>query len=152
MALFDSGEEHPAHKMRRYVITGLAFVALVAAFCWYLLRFHAEKNTVRHFLNAVAAGKMDEAYHIWKPSDAYSYKDFLEDWGAQSYYGPVKSYRVEDAQEIRRGSNPVSGVVVTVELSPYDAFPSDTDAAKQSKTKEVRLWVEFKDQSISFPP
>lgn len=152
MGLFDGAEEHPAHKLRRYIITGLVFVALVVGFCWYLLRFHAEKNTVRHFLNAVAANKMDEAYHVWKPTDAYSFKDFLEDWGDQSYYGPVKSYRIEDAQELKRGSNPVSGVVVTVELSPYETFPSESDAAKQSKTKEVRLWVEFKDQSISFPP
>ena len=152
MGLFDGGEEHPAHKMRRYIITGLVFIVLVVGFCWYLLRFHKEKNTVRHFLNAVDAGKMEEAYHIWKPTDVYTYKDFLEDWGEQSYYGPVRSYRIEDAQEVRRGSNPVSGVVVTIEVSPYSPFPSESEAAKQSKTKEVRLWVEFKDQSLSFPP
>lgn len=152
MALFDGGEEHPAHKVRRYIITGLVFVALVVGFCWYLLRFHKEKNTVRHFLDAVAAGKMEEAYRIWKPAETYSYNDFLEDWGEQSYYGPVKSYRIEDAQEIKRGSNPVSGVVIAVELSPYSPFPAESDVGKQVKTKEVRLWVEFKDQSISFPP
>lgn len=152
MGLFDGGEEHPAHKVRRYIITALVFVALVAAFCWYLLRFHKEKITISHFFNAVVTGKMEEAYRIWKPSETYSYKDFLEDWGEQSYYGPVKSYHIDDAQELKRGSNPVSGVVVTVELSPYDTFPAENDAAKQIKTKEVRLWVEFKDQSISFPP
>lgn len=152
MGLFDSGEEHPAHKIRRYIITGVAFVLLVAAFCWYLLRFHAEKITVSHFLNDVAAGKMDDAYHIWKPSDTYSFKDFLEDWGQDSYYGPVKSYRIEDAQEMKRGSNVATGVVVTVELSPYDKFPAESDGAKQGKTKEVHLWVEFKDQSIGFAP
>jgi hypothetical protein len=45
-----------------------------------------------------------------------------------------------------------SGVVATVELSPYQPFPQDNDAAKQSKTKEVKIWVEFKDQSLGFPP
>jgi len=152
VALFDSGEEHPTNRIRRYIITGIVFVVLVVSFCWYLLRFHAEKNTVRRFLNAVVAEKMNDAYHIWKPSDTYSYRDFVEDWGKESYYGPVKSYRIEDAQEIRRGSITASGVVVTVELSPYDPFPAESDAAKQSKTKEVHLWIEFKDQSIGFAP
>ena len=68
MGLFDSTEEHPPAKVRRYVITGLAFVLLVVLGCWYLLRYHAEKNAVRQFLNTVAAGKMDDAYRIWKPS------------------------------------------------------------------------------------
>lgn len=152
MGLLDSTEEHPSHKLRRYIISGLAFVALVAAFCWYSFRFHAEKNTVRHFFNTVAAGNMEEAYRIWKPSETYSFKDFLEDWGTKSYYGPVKSYRIEDAQEIKRGSKPSSGVVVTVEVSPFQPFPASGDDAKQSKVKEVHLWVEFKDHSISFAP
>jgi hypothetical protein len=45
-----------------------------------------------------------------------------------------------------------SGVVATIEVSPYAPFPDDHDAAKQSKTKEVRIWVQFKDQSLGFPP
>jgi hypothetical protein len=152
VGIFDSTEEHPPAKIRRYIITGIAFVALVAGGCWYLLRYHTEKNTVRHFLNAVAAGNMEEAYGIWKPVPTYSFKDFLDDWGPEGYYGPVKSFHVEGAEEIKRGSQPVSGVVITVEVSPYTPFPGNDDVAKQSKTKEVHLWVEFKDLSISFPP
>jgi hypothetical protein len=152
VGIFDSTEEHPQAKIRRYIITGIAFVALVAGGCWYLLRYHTEKNSVRQFLNAVAAGNMEEAYRIWKPVPTYSFKDFLDDWGPEGYYGPVKSFHMESAEEIKRGSQPVSGVVITVELSPYTPFPGNDDVAKQNKTKEVHLWVEFKDQSISFPP
>lgn len=152
MGLFDSTEEHPPAKLRRYIISGLVFAVLVVLFCWWLLRFHAEKNTVRHFMDAVAAGKMEDAYRMWTPLATYSFQDFLEDWGPNSYYGPVRSYRIESAQEIKRGSESPSGVVVTVEVSPYQPFPDSNDAARQSKTKEVRLWVEFRDQSISFPP
>jgi hypothetical protein len=148
LGLFDSTEEHPPSKIRRYIITCIAFVILVGLGCWYLLRYHTEKNTIRNFLITVAAGKMDEAYRIWKPSPTYSFKDFTEDWGPDSYYGPVKSFRIEDTQHPTNGT----GVVVVVEVSPYEPFPANDDFAKQSKTKEVRLWVEFKDQSISYPP
>ena len=152
MGLFDSTEEHPPAKVRRYIITGFVFVILVALGCWYLLRYHAEKSAARHFLNTVAAGKMDEAYRIWKPSGSYSLKDFNDDWGDKSFYGPVKSFRIERADEIKCGVGAPTGAVVTVKLSPYDTFPSDSDDEKQSKTKEVRLWIQYDDQSFSFPP
>ena len=148
MGIFDSTDEHPPAKIRRYIITGVAFVLLVAGGCWYLLRYHTEKTTINHFLSTVAAGNMEEAYEIWKPSPTNSLKDFLEDWGPQGYYGPVKSYQIEDMVQLKGGS----GVVVIVDVSPYQPFPEDKDFAKASKTQEVHLWVEFKDQSISFQP
>lgn len=152
MSIFDSSEEHPPAKIRRYIITGLAFVLLVAGGCWYLLRYHTERNTVRQFLEAIVAGSMEQAYRMCNPSPSYSFKDFLEDWGEQGYYGPVKTYRIESAEELKRGPEPPSGVNITVEVSPYSPFPPNNDVAKQSKTKEVRLRVEYKDHSIGFAP
>lgn len=153
MGLFDSTEEHPPAKMRRYIITGLVFIAIIVSYGAYLLRFHTEEKTVRHFMDTVVAGNMDEAYRIWKPTETYSSKDFLEDWGPDGYYGPIKSYRVEHMERLPNASGGASsGVVATIEISPYQPFPDDHDAAKQSKTKEVRIWVEFKDQSLGFPP
>jgi hypothetical protein len=64
----------------------------------------------------------------------------------------VKSFRIVNADEIKHGSDSPSGVVVTAEVSPYDTFPSRGDKAKESKIKEVRLWVQFKDQSLGYPP
>jgi hypothetical protein len=152
VSIFDSGEEHPPAKIRRYIITGLAFVLLVAGGCWYLLRFHTEKQIVRQFLDAVITGNIQQAYQMYNPGPAYSFKDFLEDWGEQGYYGPVKSYRIESAEELKRGPEAPSGVNITVEVSPFAPFPADNDVAKQSKTKEVRLRVEYKDHSIGFAP
>ena len=57
-----------------------------------------------------------------------------------------------DAQEIKQGPERPSGTVITVELSPFAPFPSAHDVLKQSKTKEVRLQVEYKDQSLGFAP
>jgi hypothetical protein len=79
----------------------------------------------------------------------YSYKDFMEDWGPAGYYGPVKSYRVESASEPDKSG---SGIIVTVEVSPFQPFPNDNEVEKSSKTKEVKMWVESKDKSISISP
>jgi hypothetical protein len=149
LGLLDSTDEHPQSKLRRYLITTLVFILLVILGIWYLMRFHQEKLTVRHFLDTVVAGNMEQAYRIWKPQPSYSFKDFMDDWGPEGYYGPVKSYHFEDAERPKGGS---SGVIIVVEVSPYDPFPAANDEIRQSKTKEARLWVEFRDQSMSYPP
>lgn len=148
MGLFDDTSEHPPSKVRRYIITSVVFIALVAFGIWHLLRYHSEKLLVKDFLNTVVAGQSEEAYRKWKPEPGYSYKDFLEDWGPDGYYGPVKSFKFEDVEHLRGGS----GVVVVVLVSPYQPFPAPDDAAEQSKTKEVKIWVEFKDHSLAFAP
>ncbi|MGD0543365.1 MAG: hypothetical protein ABSB65_03045 [Candidatus Acidiferrales bacterium] len=153
MGLFDSTEEHPPSKVLRYIITGVVFIVLIVLFAAYELRFHTEEKTIRYFMDAVVAGKMDEAFRIWKPAESYSFKDFLEDWGPDGYYGPIKSYHLEHMERLPDASGGASsGVVATIELSPYQPFPGDNDAAKQSKTKEVKIWVEFRNQSLGFPP
>lgn len=149
MGLLDSSEEHPTSKLRRYLITTVVFIVLGGGGLWWLLRYHAEKTAVYHFLNTVVAGKMEQAYGMWSPSPSYSLKDFVSDWGPDGYYGPVKSFNIKDTYRPPNGS---SGVVVIVEVSPYQTFPEKDDALRQSKTKEVRLWVQFKDLSVQFPP
>src|SRR5713101_2880113 len=34
------------------------------------------------------------------------------------------------------------GIIVVVEVSPYQPFPDDSDVAKSRRTREVRIWVE----------
>jgi hypothetical protein len=149
LGLLDSTSEHPPSRIRRYIITTIIFVGLLVGGVWWLLRFHAEKVTVKHFLDTVEAGNMQEAYRIWKPLPSYTFKDFMEDWGPDGYYGPVKSSHFEDAERPKGGS---SGVIIVCEVSPFSPFPDANDGVKQARTKEVRIWVEFKDQSMSFPP
>lgn len=149
MGLFDSTSEEPRSRLRRYLISILALVLLVTVSTWYLFRFHGEKKAVEQFFDALAAGNTERAYQIWKPQTSYSYKDFLEDWGPAGYYGPVKSYHIEDAQKPKEEA---SGVIVIVELSPYQPFPADNDPEKNRRTREVRIWVETKDKSLGFPP
>ena len=148
MALFETVEEPKHLKHRRLLIIGICVVVLGAGVLWWLLRGHAERVTVRNFMDAVVAGNMQEAYKIWKPSPSYTFKDFQDDWGPSGYYGPVRSFNVKDSSHPKMAS----AEEIVVELSPYQPFPAKDDMLKQSKTKEVRLWVEEKDQSISFPP
>ena len=148
MGLLDASDEEPKSKLRRWMVTGIVFALLMSFGVWWLLRFHAEKNTVEQFLQAVIADDLQKAYQIWKPSGSYSYKDFVDDWSTSGYYGPIKSYQIETAQQ----GKGASGVTVVVELSPFDSFPDKDDKVKNYRTKEVRLWVESRDMSMVFAP
>jgi len=149
VGLLDADQQPPPSKLPRYIIGSLVFALLMTAALWWMFRFHTEKKTVDSFLQAVVAGEMQKAYEIWKPQGRYPFQDFLEDWGEKGYYGPVKSYRIVTAQRPRTGG---SGIIVVVELSPYERFPDDDDIEKHRHTKEVRIWVERSDQSLGFPP
>ncbi len=149
MALFDGRtSEEPNSKRLRYAVSGVALVILVVFGTWYFfLRFISEKHTVEHFMDAVVAQDFQRAFQIWKSHGSYTYQDFLADWGLDGYYGPIKSYRIESASLPPNGG---SGVVVVVEVSPFAPFPENNDP-RSGRNKEIRLWVERSDQSLSFP-
>jgi uncharacterized protein YfiM (DUF2279 family) len=149
VGILDTGAEEPKSKALRYVVSGIALALLLAAGLWYLLRYTTEKHTVERFMNAVVAGDSQQAYRIWHAHPGFSYQDFISFWGPNGYYSPIKSYRMESAEVPPKGG---SGVVVTVELSAYNPFPKPEDTIKFAQNREVQLWVERSDQSLSFPP
>ena len=148
MGLLDADHEEPKSKLLRYVISGVAFLILVAVGLWFVFRYEPEKRVVEHFMDADIAGNLQQAYQIWQPHPSYPYAQFVGDWGPDGYYGPILSYRLESATEPPNGG---SGVIVTVEISPYAPYPDASDP-KSSRTKEVQIWVERSDKSLSFPP
>jgi hypothetical protein len=162
MALFDTIEQKPPSKVRRYfytavgvIVTIVVFVAAFPSYLWYPFVYYREERTVRQFLAQVIAGNSQQAYQIWKPSESYTFARFNEDWGPYGYYGPVKSYRMERPEHIKGGAIADKGAQaadVIVDVSPDQPFPADDDVAKQHRVKQVHLWVEFDDQAISFPP
>ncbi|MGB6429408.1 MAG: hypothetical protein WBF06_02400 [Candidatus Acidiferrales bacterium] len=147
MGLLDADHQKPPSKRLRYVVSGLALLILVGIGLWFAFRYEPEKRVVENFMNAVVAGNFQQAYQIWHPHSSYPYGEFLEDWGTQGYYGPILSYHVESATEPDGGS----GVIVTVEVSPFSPYP-DANDPKSGRTKEVQIWVERSDKSLSFPP
>jgi hypothetical protein len=138
----------PRAKSRPLTWVVVALVAAVALSLLWSFRYYAEKKAAGHFFEAVAAGDMNRAYQIWKPGPNYAMQDFLADWGPNGYYGPVKSFEIGEANAPRGGS----GVIVSVKVSPYAPFPSANDAEKSRRTRTVRIWVETKDKSLTFPP
>jgi hypothetical protein len=149
VGLLDSSAEEPKSKALRYIISGVVLVLLIAAGLAYVLRYTSEKHTVEHFMDAVIAGDSQRAFQIWHPHPGFSYQDFVSFWGPNGYYSPIKSYRIETAEVPPKGG---SGVVVVIEISGYAPFPKPDDAVKFAQNREVELWVERSDQSLSFPP
>jgi hypothetical protein len=150
VSLLEERAEEPKSKRLRYAVTAVALVLLLGFWLWRSMRYSSEEHTVDHFMDAVAAGNFQLAYQIWKPHQgtSYTFQDFLADWGDKGYYGPLKSYRRESAAEPRNGG---SGVIVTIEISPYHPFPANSDP-QSGRNREVKLWVERSDLSMSFPP
>ena len=149
MDLLNANAEEPRSKALRYIVSGIALVLLVAAGLSYLLRYSTEKHTVARFMNAVVGGDSQQAYQIWHPHASFSYQDFVSFWGPKGYYSPIKSYRIKDAEMPPQGG---SGVVVIIEVSGYNPFPKPEETVKFAQNREVALWVERSDQSLSFPP
>ena len=147
MGLLDGNAGPPPSKIPRYSAISLATALALATILFFTLRFRTEKATARQFLSEVVAGDFQSAYRTWKPSSGYSFQDFMADWGPKGEYGPVKSFELRSA----RRPGDASGVVVTVEVSAYSPFPDPSDA-KSRNNKEVRLWIESSDQSMSYAP
>ena len=149
VGILDYGAEEPQSKALRYVVSGVALALFIAGSMWYFLRFSAEKGTVNRFMKAVIEENTQQAYQIWHPHPSFSYPDFVGFWGPNGYYSPIKSFRIETADVPPKGG---SGVVVTVEISGYVPFPKPEDTVKFAQNREVQIWVERSDQSLSFPP
>jgi len=148
VGLLDSSEE-PRSRRLRYAVTTVAFIILLGFGIWFFfLRFISEKRTVGRFMEAVVAQDFQRAFQIWKPHGTYSYPDFMSDWSRTGYYGPILSYRIESAGPPHNGG---SGVIVVVEVSPFSPFPPNQDP-QSARNREVSLWVERSDGSMSFPP
>jgi hypothetical protein len=147
LGLLDGDAGPLPSKLPRYLILGAALFFAVSLPVYLLLRFRTEKATARLFLSQVQAGDYQSAYRTWKPASSYSFEDFLRDWGPNGEYGPVKSY---DLLSAKSPSN-ASGVIVTVAVSAFSPFPDAGDPNRRN-VKEVRLWVEHRDQSISYAP
>lgn len=141
-------KKRPMSKTTRYVIGGIVLAAVAFLIVWYPLhlRFYKERKTVELFMNEVAAGDLQAAYHTWKPSPSYTFQNFLDDWGPNNGTAPIKSHKIESEHGVKHAST----AEIVVEVSANRPFPPKIN--ENSRTREITLWVDPKDKSISFPP
>ncbi|MDD5544249.1 MAG: hypothetical protein PHX83_13855 [Acidobacteriia bacterium] len=121
-----------ADRRRRMMLYAvIVFLLLFAPLYHYYNVF--EEMRVKQFFGLVVAGNYQEAYRLWQPTPSYKYNDFIDDWGANSYYagGRITSYELESSHS--RGSF----VLVHVKLNG---------------NKEVALVVNKDDKHFSFAP
>ena len=139
---------------KRLAVAGL-LLAVVAGVLYWQFRYYPEKKQVTRFMEALVAGDYQTAYQLWKPTPSYRFPDFLEDWGETTAFGRIRSYEIVEVEsssalllqvpveggqtrrtlELKGNS---SGVVVSVRIN--------------GQNPPVRIWVEKKDKSLSFPP
>jgi len=147
MSLLSPAPE-PSNKSKVWTFTIVALTVTLAIILYFAFRYYPEKKAAEHFLDALVAGNVRQAYSLWKLSESYKINDFMADWGPEGYYGPVKSYSIVKATS-RKGAN---GVILTIEVSPYSPVPDKNDVEKSRRTKQLNLWVNSSDKSFSFPP
>lgn len=151
MALPSMLEPQPEGRWAKYIKIGIGILLaalLLAGIYWGFFRFHSEDAIVNQFMNDVVAGNYQAAYKMWHPNSSYAFQDFLQDWSTTGYYGPIRSFRIAGTRE----PSDASGVIVIVEVSSFQPFPSQRDIERGRETKEVRLWVQFSDRTISYAP
>ncbi|MEW5975168.1 MAG: hypothetical protein AB1898_05100 [Acidobacteriota bacterium] len=122
----------PAYRnlLRAPVI--LALAVIVAGLFIYRFANFREEGVVRRFLDELKARNYRAAYEVWGPTEAYTFEDFLSDWGKDGYYGPPSDYQILDSRT--HGT----GVIVYVRVSHLK--------------KPLALWVERRTRTVSFSP
>ena len=148
MTLLDPPAE-PQSKSRALTFTIVAVVMAVLLGGYLWLRYYPEKRAASRFLDALVAGDTNRAYQLWQPSESYKMGDFLADWGANGYYGPVKSYNIIHAESPTKSN----GVIVSVRVSPFSPMPEANEVEKSRRTKVIPLWVDPESKALTiFPP
>jgi len=141
----------PPNPWPKRLALGALLVAAAGGILYWQFRFYEEKQAVVRFMEALKAGDYQTAYKLWNPPHAYTYTDFLQDWGETTSFGRVRRYEILSVEtpgrvEIAVPNQPTigvartaeSGVIVTVRIN--------------GQLEPVRLWVERKDKSLGFPP
>ena len=146
MTLFEAPQYDPRRERRRKQIIGIAVLCfLILAYVGYHFRYWREERTINHFFQAIEQKDYENAYAIWNADPDwkqhlekyknYPFGAFELDWGPTGEYGAITRHRIATIIPPKGGG---SGVTVVTFLN--------------DRRQPLALWVEKKDQSISYPP
>lgn len=155
ISLLEPEPSSPPNPWPRRLGLALIGVLVVGSALYFPLRHYPEKRHVARFFEALVQRDFHRAYQLWKPKPSFSYQEFLSIWGPKGDYGPIRSYEIVSVESSRGlllqlpvegGGKPrtlavegnPTGLVVHIRVNNLDP--------------PIRLWVERKDKSLSFPP
>jgi hypothetical protein len=132
---YGEGEEKRERIVKRTLLTLLVILA-VGGVLFFLFKNYKQERRMKEFIEHLQRKDYKGAYAFWGCTDAapcrdYPFDAFLEDWGPQSTRANAAAYRIQ------RSRSCGSGVILTVDLG---------------NGQEERLWVEKKNNIISFSP
>ena len=145
----------PPNPWLKRILVGLVVVLVAGTILYFLFRYYPEKRHVARFMDALVAEDYRTAYALWKPQPSFTYEHFMRIWGPNGDYGRIRSYEIVDVKSmdalllrvpVEAGGKERtvavegggSGVIISIRINHLDL--------------PIRLWVEKKDKSLSFPP
>ena len=146
MTLFQAPEYDPRRdKRRKQIIIIAVLVILLLAYLGWTFRHWREERVVDRFFQAIEHKDYETAYAIWMADPNwkqhpekyknYPFGAFELDWGPTGEYGTITHHRIHSTITPKGGG---SGVVVVT-------FVND-------RHEPIALWVERKDQSMTYSP
>jgi hypothetical protein len=131
---YGAGDERRIRIIKTVVVSVLS-VLVVCGILFFVLHNRREEQRVKEFLADLGARDYRAAYALFgctdaTPCTAYSFDQFMQDWGPASGHDPASA-------RVTRSSSCGSGVVMVVDYG---------------KNKQEMLWVEAKDLHVGFPP
>jgi hypothetical protein len=140
---YGAGEEERNKLIIRSVVAIVAIVAAVAL-GWYLLKNHHQESVVKTFVDDLRKGDYQGAYREWgctpeKPCSAYSFNNFMTDWGANATGNTTGNNAAPDPGilGITDSESCNTGVLLTLSVN---------------RTRTEELWVDKNNDAISFAP
>lgn len=154
MSLLEPEPLPPPRPWLKRGLIALAAAIILGVVLYFVFRHYPEKRHVAKFFDALAAQDYRRAYELWKPQPLFTYEQFLSIWGPNGDYGVIHIYEIVSV-EVSRAillQVPVEGEgrrTLTVEGKPTGII---VRVRVNNLDPPVRLWVEEKDKSLSFPP
>jgi len=133
---YGAGDERRARLIRTVILAVLVaiLVALLGALVNFFFIPNAAERQTQAFFDLLSARQYQQAYILWgctaaQPCPAYSFQDFMKDWGADAV--PPGAFHVLNGEACG------SGTIVDVDTG---------------KAGDKRLWVENSTRTLGSPP
>jgi hypothetical protein len=140
---YGAGEEE-RNKVIIRSVAAIVVIVVAAALGWYLLKNHHQESVVKTFVDDLRKGDFEAAYREWgctpqKPCAAYSFNNFMSDWGGSASGNPAAADAAPDPGilGVADSESCNTGVLLTVSVN---------------RTRTEKLWVDKNNDAISFAP